>query len=108
VKHYHGDRVLSENVGALVLAGKTVWVSNPFVYSQLVMRGGWADAGLERMVRNREFDLIVAQWNYPDYPSFMSDGAERFSPGVVKAIVENYRAVQKYQCTDARVIFERK
>ena len=106
VKQYPGDRVLSENVGALVLAGKTVWVSNPFVYSQLVMRGGWPDAGLERMVRNREFDLIVTQWDYPMYPSFMSDGAERFSSGVVKAIVENYRAVQMYQCTDANVIFE--
>jgi hypothetical protein len=76
VKQYPGDRVLSENVGALVLAGKTVWVSNPFVYSQLVMRGSWPDAGLERMVRNREFDLIVTQWNYPMYPNFMSDGAE--------------------------------
>ena len=106
VKQYPGDRVLSENVGALVLAGKTVWVSNPFVYSQRVMRGGWPDAGLERMVRNREFDLIVTQWDYPMYPSFMSDGAERFSSGVVKAIVENYRAVQMYQCTDANVIFE--
>jgi 4-amino-4-deoxy-L-arabinose transferase-like glycosyltransferase len=108
VKQYPGDRVLSENVGALVLAGKTVWVSNPFVYSQLVMRGGWPDAGLERLVRKREFDLIVAQWNYPMYPNFMSGGAERFSSGVVKAIVENYRAVQMYQCTDARVIFEKK
>jgi hypothetical protein len=37
-----------------------------------------------------------------------SDGAERFSSGVVKAIVENYRAVGMYQCTDARVMFERK
>ena len=108
VKQYPGDRVLSENVGALVLAGKTVWVSNPFVYSQLVMRGGWPDAGLERMVRNREFDLIVTQWNYPMYPNFMSDGAERFSSGVVKAIVENYRTVGMYGCTDARVFFEKK
>jgi hypothetical protein len=108
VKQYSGDRVLSENVGAVVLAGKTVWVSNPFAYSQLVMRGGWPDAGLERMVRNREFDLIVTQWNYPMYPNFMSDGGERFSSGVVKAIVENYRAVRMYGCTDARVIFEKK
>ena len=38
VKQYPGDQVLSENVGALVLAGKTVWVSNPFVYTQLVMQ----------------------------------------------------------------------
>jgi hypothetical protein len=108
VKQYPGDRVLSEDVGALVLAGKTVWVSNPFVYSQRVMRGGWPDAGLERMVRNREFDLIVAQWNYPMYPNFISDGAERFSSGVVRAIVENYRAVGLYGCSDAHVFFEKK
>ncbi|MBZ5566853.1 MAG: hypothetical protein LAN64_03280 [Acidobacteriia bacterium] len=108
VKQYPGDQVLSENVGALVLAGKTVWVSNPFVYTQLVMRGGWPDAGLERMVRARRFDLIVAQWNYPAYPSFMRNGAERFSSRAVKAIAENYRVVQMYGCTDARVMFERK
>jgi hypothetical protein len=108
VKQYPGDRVLSENVGALVLAGKTVWVSNLFVYSQRVMRGGWPDAGLERMLRNREFDLIVTQWNYPLYPNFMSDGAERFSFGAVRAIVENYRVVGMYGCTDARVFFEKK
>jgi hypothetical protein len=108
VKQHPGDRVLSENVGALVLAGKTVWVSNLFVYSQAVMRGGWPDAGLERMLRNREFDVIVAQWNYPLYPSFISDGAERFSPAAVRAIVENYRVVRTFMCTDARVIFEKK
>jgi hypothetical protein len=108
VKQYPGDRVLSENVGALVLAGKTVWVSNPFVYSQLVMRGGWPDAGLERMVRNREFDLIVTQWNYPTFPNFMRDGGDRLSSGVVKAIAQNYRTVGLYGCTDARVMFERK
>jgi hypothetical protein len=108
VQQYPGDRVLSENVGALVLAGKTVWVSNPFVYSQRVMRGGWPDAGLERMVRGREFSLIVTQWNYPAYPTFINGGADRFSSGVVKAIAENYRVVQRYDCTDARVMFERK
>lgn len=108
VKQYPGDRILSENVGALVLAGKTVWISNPFVYSQMVMRGGWPDAGLQRMVSNREFDLILAEWNYPEFPSMMSAGAERFSSGVVKAIAQNYRAVRYYDCTDARVIFERK
>ena len=107
VKQHGGDRVLSENVGALVMAGKTVWLSNPFVYSQMVMRGGWPDAGLERMVRNREFDLVVAQWNYPEYPPFMSDGSERFSSGVVKAIANNYRVVQTYQCTDARFMFKK-
>jgi hypothetical protein len=108
VKDHGADRVLSENVGALVMAGKTVWVSNPFVYSQMVMRAGWPDAGLERMLQDGDFNLFVAQWNYPDYPPFMSDGGERFSSGAVKAIVKNYRAVQTYQCTDARVIFERK
>jgi hypothetical protein len=108
VKKYPGDRVLSENVGALVLAGKTVWVSNPFVYSQQVIRGGWPDAGLERMVRNREFDLIVTQWNYPMYPAFMNGDGVRFSSGVVKAIAENYSTVGMYGCTDARVFFEKK
>jgi hypothetical protein len=31
VRSQAGDRILSENVGALVLGGKRVWVSNLFV-----------------------------------------------------------------------------
>ncbi len=109
VKNYPGDRIYSENVGALVLSGKTVWVSNPFVYSQLAMRGGWSDAALERMVRNREFDLIITQWDYPVFPNFRREGAERASPALIEAIGDNYRRrEQLYGCTDARVVFERK
>ncbi len=107
IAQHSGDRVLSENVGALVLAGKTVWVSNPFVYTQLVTRRGWPDAGLERMVRERGFDLIVASRNYPVYPSFRSDGAERFSPAVVNALADNYHVARTFQCRDATVMFER-
>ncbi len=108
VKNQPGDRVLSENVGALVLSGKTVWFSNLFVYSQMVMRGGWKDAGLEKMLRDREFDLIVTQWDYPTFPVFLGEGAERFSAGALRALAENYRSVGLHRCTDARVIFQRK
>ena len=103
-----GDHVLSENVGALVLNRKTVWLSNPFVYGQLVMRGGWQDAGIERMLRNREFDLVVAHWNYPGIPAWQTDGSERFSPAMLRALVANYRVVAQFECNDARYIFERK
>ncbi|MGI9101678.1 MAG: hypothetical protein ACR2IF_04450 [Terriglobales bacterium] len=107
IAQHGGDRVLSENVGALVLAGKTVWVSNPFVYSQLVMRRGWHDVGLEKMVRDGGFELIVASRNYPAYPWFRSDGAERFSAAGVNALAANYRVAKTFQCRDAAVMFER-
>ncbi len=103
-----GDHVLSENVGALVLAGKTVWLSNPFVYGQLVMRGGWQDHGFERMLRNREFDLVVAHWNYPEISAWQSAGSERFSPAMLRALVSNYRVVATFNCNDARYMLQPK
>ncbi len=108
VAHTAGDHVLSENVGASVLGGKTVWLSNPFVYGQLVMRGGWQDTGIERMLLNGEFDLVVAQWDYPAVPNWQNDGSERFSPAMLRALVRNYHVVARFECSDARYMFQPK
>jgi hypothetical protein len=108
VRQHPGDRILSENVGALVLGRKPVWISNPFVYSQRVMRGGRPDAGLERMLRAREFDLIVTSRDYARMPAAPERGAERFTPGAVRAIVEHYQPVARFRCRDAVVMWERR
>src|SRR5262249_53924812 len=57
----HGERVLTDNVGELLLAGKRVTVSNPFVYTQLVARGGWSDAPVLERVSGRQFDVILLE-----------------------------------------------
>ena len=59
VKNHPGRRILSENVGAVVMAGKSVELSDPFVWTWLVRRQGWSDAELQNLVRAHAFDLVI-------------------------------------------------
>jgi len=105
VKQQAGERILAENVGALVLAGKTVWVSNLYVLNQLVMRKGWSDKPLEDMLRQRQFDALLLNREYPSYPYYREHGAERFSPQLVRAMGENYRLAARFKCEDAAFVY---
>jgi len=101
-----GDRALSENVSALLLGGKTVWVLDPFVYSQIAMHGTWRDDVIEPRLRSRWFDMVVTRRDYTQSPDALRRGVERFSAGTVQALKANYRVARSFQCTDANVIFE--
>ncbi len=106
VRDHAGDRVLSENVSALLLGGKSVWVLDPFVYSQLVMHGGWRDDVIEPRLRARWFDLVVMRRDYTASPDALQRGVERFSGGMLRALAANYRLTRTFQCTDANAVFE--
>jgi hypothetical protein len=97
-----GPDLLSENVGALVLGGKRVWVSNPFALAQMVEHAGWSDEELQRMVRERRFDAIIVR------PSHMTGKYRRFTLGVLQAITENYEPRPGYDCLDMGAIYEPK
>jgi hypothetical protein len=105
VRSQPGDRILSENVGALALGGKKVWVSNLFVYSQLIQHAGWRDAGMKQMIDARSFGLIVTSRNYAANPAYALLGADRFAPEALQSLTENYRAVAAFQCKDAAYMF---
>lgn len=90
--------VLSENMGALLLAGKPVLVSNPFVYTQLVRAGKRRDQYIEQRVRSREFGLLL-----------MSDTTgllrQRWPDGVLAAVGEHYVPVAHFRCMEAKVAY---
>lgn len=107
VRTQSGSNLLAENVGALVLGNRRVWVSDPYVLAQLVMRAGWSDAGLARMVRERRFDAVITGRNYLAIPSDPTTGTEeRFSPEVLRALGENYAPEPGFQCRDMDVVFK--
>ena len=91
----HGDRVLTDSVGALLLAGKPVLVSNPFVYAQLVSHAGWPDPLLDR-VRAKEFDVILLREQIGVYRP-----DERFTKETLRAIRENYHPAAAFECYDS-------
>lgn len=102
-----GDE-LSENVGALVLGGKKVWVSNPYVLAQLVEHSGWSDAALVEMVRQRRFAAIYSHYDYLGIPAYLAHGTERESPELLRAIADNYDASTGFACQDMGVVYRPK
>ncbi len=106
VRTQSGSNLLAENVGALVLGNKRVWVSDPYALAHLVRRAGWSDAGLARMVRERRFDAVIARKDHLADPSNLTTGTSRFSPEVLRALSEGYVPEPGFQCRDMGVLFK--
>ena len=94
----HGNAVLTDNVGAVLLTGKPVQVSNPYVFSQLVLHAGWSDEVVRQRIHDKKFDVILLE-NYAG--KYIGPDA-RFTPGMVQEIKQNYHVAAEFQCLDAR------
>jgi hypothetical protein len=101
VRTFKSDRILSENVSDLVLAGKPVLVSNPYVVTQLGNSVKWQAGSMEELAHDRYFDLILmsAELNQirPD--------VGRWSPEMIEVIGRQYTPVRSFQCLDASVAY---
>lgn len=97
VRQQASERVLSGDVGAALLGGKPVMVSDPFAYTQLLKhRPGWNDA-VEQKLREGYFDLVVS-----------GSRAERWTDAERAALSANYRPVGSFYCTGAEEVYERR
>jgi len=105
VKNYPGDRILSENVGAVVLARKTPGVLEPFLWSRLVVQDGWSAAEMLEMIRARHFDLILRT---AGIPAAFDPVLSRWPDPVIEAIAKNYSPTRSFVCVDAELAYERK
>lgn len=92
------ERVLSENVGALVLTGRPVLLSNPFVYAQLVRSGKWPAGRVERMLEASTADLVIM-----GKPRISE---QRWSQPALAALASNYHVSKRFACADATVAYE--
>jgi hypothetical protein len=103
VSNSSSSRVLSENLGPLLVAGKPILVSDPFAYSQLVKHGLWPDRRVEELVSERYFGLIVMSY---DPSQIRVRGSDKWPESLVSAIDRNYRTVNRFTCRDAGVMLE--
>lgn len=104
VENAPGQRILSENVGAVVMAGKPVLLSDPFVWTWLVKRQGWPQATIDNRVRSRSFDLIIL---YASAGSLRrSEVYNRWPLSFLTAVEQNYKPAKYFTCQDAGVIYE--
>ncbi len=96
-----GGRILSDNIGALVLAGKRVYISDPFVYRWMVSGGAVADNDLRQFIHSREFSAILL--NHRAEGPVTND--DRWPEDVRTAIRENYQFKGEFNCNDARYYY---
>jgi hypothetical protein len=96
-------RILSQSLGPLLLAGKPVLLSDPFIYGQLVQHGKWPDSTLVRLVNERYFDAILTTVD----PSHMQSGEESIWPAsLLEAMSRQYHVVKSFHCRDSSLILE--
>jgi len=109
VEKHPGTHILSENVGALVLANKEVIISDPFSYAQLVRHSDWSDRQLVDQIHSRYFDLIIidgdlSQLRVRAQQPLASE--YRWPPSFVEALEENYQPTEQFLCQEAVTFFE--
>jgi hypothetical protein len=96
----HGDSVLTDSVGALLLTGKPVLVSNPFVHTQLVSHGKLDRDQIEERVLQKKFDVILLRDPIGAYPADV-----RFTRGTLQAIRQNYHEGAAFECFDSNFAY---
>jgi hypothetical protein len=103
VKDYPGGRILSENLGAVVTAGKFSPVFASFDWTRQVVDKGWPDTEIVNLIRSRQIDLIVLE-----SPATRQTQQLGWPNSVEDAIEQNYRLVQVFDCYDARYVYQPK
>lgn len=88
------ERILSEDVSALVLNNKEVLVSNPFVVTELGNSVRWSQGSVETLIDHRYFDLIVLG---SDLETLKQDPG-RWSPESIRAVGEHYQLEKTFRC----------
>lgn len=95
IRQQPGPYILSENTGAVVLAGKSPLISNPFVYTQLVKYAGWPDNQLVNMLQSRQVPLVLID----------QSRRQLWSKPVMDTLHRNYHVSGLYDCRYAGLAF---
>jgi hypothetical protein len=103
VARSNSSLILSQSLGPLLFNGKTVLVTDPFIYGQLVEHGIWPDSILERPVNEQYFDLIITTVD----PEHMLPTESSIWPRpLLDAMARHYRVVQRFSCRDGSLMLE--
>jgi len=94
------ERILSEDVSALVLSGKPVLVSNPFLVTQLANSVAWSRGSLTFLVDKQYFDLIALEGK-----SGTVSAPGRWEPLLMKEVSEHYKLERDFQCSTLTSVF---
>jgi len=86
------------------MAGKNVYISDPFAYRWLVANRELRDEDLRRMIAHHEFTSIVIDRGVEDEETT----ADRWPGDIRQTIRQNYQRKGQFTCNDARFVYEQK
>lgn len=101
IRSFVGQKVVSEEVTSLVLGGKEVLVSNPFVITQLGDSINWQEGSLQDLTEKQYFDVIVLGGTMDNYVKDRGGWPQ----GMLLAMKSHYRPYKYFQCEHARVAY---
>lgn len=104
VSEHREQQILSENVGALVVAGVPPVVFEPFLWTREVVGAGWPDNEIADLIRSRRFSLILLDQKVERVKADPSQ--TRWPHSVAEAIEQNYRLTRVFNCMDADFVYE--
>ena len=97
-----GKNVVSENTGAAILAGKTLLVTDPYSYGQLVLAGKLPGTPLEQMLREHRVDAVVLG---QDVARLRTADFNRWPPSFLDAVEQNYKWERSFKCAEGRAVY---
>jgi hypothetical protein len=100
LRSFPGERILSEDVASLVVSGKPVLVSNPFVVTQLGDSVAWSRGSMSDLASRQYFDLIILGGEVHGF----QPGSGRWPPAFISAVGQHYHVQRRFLCSPHFVV----
>ena len=97
-----GEHVVSEETGDAVLSGKTLLITDPYSYGQLVINGKLPGKPLEDMLRAHQIAAVVLAH---DVPRLRADKTDRWSTSFLNAVEQDYQLDRSFECTNGKAAY---
>jgi hypothetical protein len=104
VKDHRQEQMLTDNTGALIVAGAAPVVFEPFLWTREVVGAGWPDAEVLDLIRSRRISLVLLDQKVE---KIKTDPQQVWWPrSVAGAIDQNYTLARDFKCAGANFVYQ--
>lgn len=104
VKDHRDEQMLTDNIGAVAVAGATPAVFEPFLWTREVLGDGWPDREILDLLKSRRISLVLLDQK-PE--KMANDPYQVWWPrSVAEAIQQNYTLARDFKCTGANFVYQ--
>jgi hypothetical protein len=97
-----GKAVISDNTGAPLLIGKTLLITDPYTYGQLLLAGRFSGQPVYNMLRQQQVAAVVLAH---DVTTLRTDPNNHWPPAFLDAVEQDYRLGRTFPCLEAGAVY---